>query len=236
MEPIGEKRSAGKPLSSDEQILLRQKLANPQWSDEAIARSLEFSVAGSTVSRYRKKWGFPTAAQARKLDYRHLNERELNRMARVLEMMTVSEAVTIEAAGPMAQDGYAVIGSGSTQMALYTSSHRITGVWFTRTEERWLIGRALCRSIFPDARNWVRRYIRIRSRTIKFAQGAVGRGVFANMDGEESIAKVLQWIRQGEDVSKVQTASRSYELIKEEPRLRRDIEEFRADLLTYFEL
>lgn len=236
MDSSDKTRSSGQALSAGEQQKLRHELADPQRSDEEIARSLDFSIVGSTVFRYRNSWGFPNATQARKLDYRPLNEQELKRVARLLEMMTLADAIALEAAGPTAQDGREVVGSGTKQMALYISSYRVTGVWFTRGDERWLISRALCRSVFPDGRKWVRRYIRIRSRSIRFAQNAAGRGEFASMSGEETISEVLQWIRQGEDVSQIQTAKRSYDVINEEPRLRLDIEQFRAELLTYFEI
>lgn len=236
MEPNEETRSTGKALSTREQQQLRQALADPKRSDEKIARTLGFSVVGSTVSRYRKKWGFPTASQARNLDYCPLNELELKRVTRLVEMMTIASAADLEAQGHMGQDGREVFGTGTEKMQLETENNRVKRAWFTRGDERWLVDRVLCRSIFPGGRQWVRRYFRIRSRTIRYAIAAAGRGEFASMEGDLPISTVLRLIHQGEDPDKIPDAKRSYEVINEEPRLRGDVEEFKADLLAYFGL
>ena len=236
MEPNVEKRSTGKTLDRQEQQQLRQALADPQQSDEKIAHELEFSVVGTTVSRYRKKWGFPTASQARKLDYRPMNELELKRVTRLVEMMTIAGAADLEARGPMGPDGRTVIGTGTEKMQLETENNRVKRAWFTRGDERWLVDRVLCRSIFPGGRQWVRRYFRIRSRTIRYAGAAAGRGVFAEMEGDLPISTVLRLIHQLEDPNKIPDAKRSYEVINEELRLRGDVEEFKADLLAYLGL
>ncbi len=236
MEPNEETRSTGKALSTREQQQLRQALADPQRSDEEIARTLGFSVVGSTVSRYRKKWGIPAASQARKLDYRPMNDQELKRVTRLVEMMTIASAADLEAQGHMGRDGREVFGTGTEKMQLETENNRVKRAWFTRGDERWLVDRVLCRSIFPGARQWVRRYFRIRSRTIRYAGAAAGRGVFAEMEGDLPISTVLRLNRQGEDPDKIPDAKRSYEVINEELRLRGDVEEFKADLLAYLGL
>ncbi len=234
MEPNEETRSTGKALSTREQQQLRQALADPQRSDEEIARVLGFSVVGSTVSRYRKKWGFPTASQARKLDHRPMNALELKRVTRLVEMMTIASAADLEAQGHMGQDGREVFGTGTEKMHLETENNRVKRAWFTRSDERWLVDRVLCRSTFPGGGQWVRRYFQIRSRTIAIA--AAGRGVFAEMEGDLPISTVLRLVRQGEDPDKIPDATRSYEVIKDELRLRGDVEDFKTDLLAYFGL
>ena len=236
MDPNVEKRSAGKPLDSREQRQLRQALADPQLSDEKIARALPFSVVGAMVSRCRERWKLLTASQARKLDYRPLDDRELKRFARLLEMMTIASALELEARGHVRQDGREVIGTGAEKMQLETENRRVRRAWFTRGDHRWLVDRVLCRAIYPGRKQWVRRYFRIQSRAVRYARAAAGSGVFAEMKGDLPISKVLRLSRQGENPDKIPDAISSYEVIKEELRLRGDVEEFKAELLAYFGL
>ena len=60
--------------------------------------------------------------------------------------------------------------------------------------------------------------------------------MFAEMEGDLPISTVLRLVRQGEDPDKIPDAKRSYEVIKDELRLRGDVEDFKAELLAYFGL